>query len=80
MLSASTDKIKNLNEFLGEDILAQLMLAIGGALAGGTAMALIRPRPNTKEGELDKPPLGRSVLQITIGLVVVIWALASLFG
>ncbi len=80
MLNASGDKIKNLSEFLGEDILAQLVLAIGGALAGGTAMALIRPRPNTKDGELDKPPMGRSLLQIAIGLVVVIWALVSLFG
>ncbi len=80
MLTASGDNIKNLSEFLGEDILAQLMLAIGGALAGGTAMALIRPRAETKDGDLVKPPLGRSLLQITIGLVVVVWALASLFG
>jgi len=76
----STGSLKNLNGFLGDNLLAQLMLAIGAALAGGTAMALVRPRRETKEGELDAPPLGRSLLQIAIGLVVVIWALASLFG
>lgn len=78
MLQASTGKLKNLSEFLGEDILAQLMLAIGAALAGGTAMAMIRPRQEVREGELDAPPLGRSLLQIAIGLTVVVWATVSL--
>jgi len=69
-----------LSEFLGEDILVWLMLAVGGALTLGTATALIRPKSEVAEHELERPPLGRSLLQIGIGLVVVIWAVATLIG
>jgi hypothetical protein len=70
----------DLSEFLGDDILVLLMLAIGGALTLGTATALIKPKDEVADDELERPPLGRSLLQIGIGLVVVIWALASLLG
>jgi len=80
VLDASSDSLVNLSEFLGEDILVWLMLAVGGALAFGTGAALIKPKENVGDDELERPPLGRSLLQIGIGLVVVIWALASLFG
>jgi hypothetical protein len=63
--------------FLGEDLLAWLTLAIGGALLVGNAVALMRPRA-PKEGELARPPLARTVIQMTIGLVATVWALASL--
>ena len=49
-------------ERLGEDLLPLLTLALGAALAVGTALALIRPRDEAREGELDRPPLGRSLL------------------
>ncbi len=65
---------------MGEDILVWLMLAVGGALMLGTATALIRPKDEIGEGELERPPLGRSLVQIAIGLIVVIWAIASLLG
>ena len=56
------------------------MLAVGGALTIGTATALINPKGEIGEGELERPPLGRSLVQIAIGLVVVIWAAVSLFN
>jgi hypothetical protein len=66
--------------FLGEDLLAWLVLAIGAALAIGTIMALVRPRPDGKEGELDRPPLGRSLLMIAVGTIAAVWGLASLLS
>lgn len=66
--------------FLGEDLLPFLTLAVGGGLAVGTIAALVRPRTEVREGELERPPLGRSLIQIAIGLTVSIWALASLLG
>jgi hypothetical protein len=69
-----------MDTFLGDDLLAWLTLAIGGALAVGTAAALFRPRDDVPDGELARPPLVRSVIQIAIGTVVSVWALASLLG
>ncbi|MEZ5341134.1 MAG: hypothetical protein R2706_06705 [Acidimicrobiales bacterium] len=66
--------------FLGEDLLAWLTLAIGGALAFGTIAALIRPPQNAKEGNLERAPLGRSLIQIAIGLFASFWALVSLLA
>ncbi|MEM7274368.1 MAG: hypothetical protein AAF547_14890 [Actinomycetota bacterium] len=66
--------------FLGENLLPLLTLAIGGGLAVGTLAAMVRPRTEIREGELERPPLGRSLIQIGIGLTVSIWALASLLG
>jgi hypothetical protein len=64
--------------FLGDDLLAWLVLAIGSALAVGTTLAFVRPRPEGKEGELARPPLGRSLLMIAVGTVAALWGLASL--
>lgn len=66
--------------FLGEDLLAWLTLAIGGALAFGTLAALVRPPANVEEGNLERAPLGRSLIQIVIGLIASAWALASLLS
>jgi hypothetical protein len=64
--------------FLGEDLLAWLVLAIGGALAVGTTLALVRPRPGGDEGELVRPPLARSLAMIALGTIAALWGLASL--
>jgi hypothetical protein len=64
--------------FLGEDLLPWLVLAIGGALALGTILALLRPPKNPDTGDLSRPPLARSVVMITLGSVAAIWGLASL--
>jgi len=64
---------------LGDNLLVLLVLALGGALAVGNILALVRPRTEAGEGELERPPLGRSLIQIGIGLIAAIWALVSLF-
>jgi hypothetical protein len=66
--------------FLGEDLLAWLLLALGGALAVGNALALVRPPRETRRGELARAPVARSVVMAVVGLVTAIWALASLTG
>ena len=65
--------------FLGNDLLAWLILALGGALFAGNLMALVKPPP-PQEGDLAKAPVGRSVLMGVIGLVAAVWALASLIS
>jgi hypothetical protein len=64
--------------FLGEDLLAYLVLAIGGAMFVGSLAALVRPPEQRKEGDLERPPLARSLVFAGVGLVGAIWALASL--
>lgn len=64
--------------FLGNNLLAWLLLALGGAMAVGNVLALVRPPENAKKGDLPRAPVGRSVLFIVIGAVAAIWALASL--
>ena len=66
--------------FLGENLMLWLLLALGGALAAGNLAALVRPRDEEREGELERPPLGRSVLMIVCGVVIAVWALASLIA
>jgi hypothetical protein len=65
--------------FLGDDLLAYLVLALGGALFAGNLMALVKPPP-PKEGDLEKAPVARSVLMGVIGLIAAVWALASLIS
>ncbi len=64
--------------FLGEDLLAYLVLAIGGAMAVGSVAAIVRPPEQTKDGDLDAAPVGRSIAFAVVGLVGALWALASL--
>ncbi len=64
--------------FLGEDLLAWLVLAFGGALFVGNLAAVVRPPAEAEEGSLERAPVGRSLLYAVIGLVAALWALASL--
>lgn len=64
--------------FLGEDLLAYLVLALGAALFVGNVLAVLRPPEEHKEGELVRAPIGRSLVMAGLGLVGAIWALASL--
>ncbi len=66
--------------FLGEDLLAWLVLAIGGAMCVGSVAALVRPPAERQAGDLERPPLGRSLAFAAVGLVGAIWALASLIA
>jgi hypothetical protein len=66
--------------FLGEDLLAYLVLAIGGAMAVGSIAALVRPPSTRSEGDLDHAPVARSLVFAAVGLVGALWALASLIA
>lgn len=66
--------------FLGEDLLAYLVLAIGGALCVGNVLALVRPPEAPKEGELERAPVARSVVMAVVGGAAAIWALGSLIA
>ncbi len=67
--------------FLGDDLLAWLVLALGGALLVGNVMAIVRPPAEPKEDNaLERAPVARSAVMAGIGLLAAIWALASLFA
>jgi len=67
--------------FLGDNLLTLLLLALGGALALGNIVALVRP-PETRQSDddLERPPLARSLVMIAIGLIATVWAIASLIA
>ncbi len=60
------------------DLLPWIVLALGGALVIGTVMAMVRPPKNRTAGDLERPPIARSVVMVIIGLIAAIWAIASL--
>ncbi len=65
--------------FLGQDLLAWLVLALGGALFAGNVLALVRPPEQAPgAGELARAPVTRTVAMAALGLVAALWALASL--
>ncbi len=65
--------------FLGEDLLAWIVLALGGALFAGNLLAVVRPPAGPRaEGELERAPVARSLVYAGIGLVAALWALGSL--
>jgi hypothetical protein len=66
--------------FLGEDLLAYLVLALGAAMAVGSIVALVRPPEAPKEGELARAPMSRSIVMIVVGTIAALWALASLIA
>jgi hypothetical protein len=65
--------------FLGENLLAWLVLALGGALCVGNLLAVVKP-PETSRTETDLPkaPVARSIAMSLVGLVAAVWAIASL--
>jgi hypothetical protein len=64
--------------FLGDNLLAWLVLALGGALLVGNVLAVVRPPPQVEDGDLQRAPVARSLAMAGIGLVAAVWALASL--
>jgi hypothetical protein len=65
--------------FLGEDLLAWLVLALGGALFAGNVLAIVRPPEQQREAtDLERAPVVRSVVMAAVGLVAAIWAIGSL--
>ena len=64
--------------FLGDDLLAWLLLAVGGALFLGNVVAIVRPPDKPAEDALERAPIARSLLMAGIGLVGAVWGLATL--
>jgi len=81
-----------------DEVLRELVLALGGALFIANAFALVRRRQDSERAEtrsttrgskregfaeaedLQQAPLARTVTYMLIGLVVAIWALASIIS
>jgi hypothetical protein len=67
--------------FLGEDLILWLLLAMGGALFAGNVMAILKPPTQQREeSDLERAPIGRSLIYAGLGLVAAVWALASLLA
>ena len=67
--------------FLGEDLLAWLTLAFGGALFVGNLLAIVKPPANQLDDtNLERAPVVRSAVYPGNGPVAAIWALASLLS
>ena len=67
--------------FLGDDLLAWLVLALGGALATGNLLALIKPPPARRDdGDLERAPVARSLAMAAVGLVAALWGLVTLIS
>ncbi|TMK50772.1 MAG: hypothetical protein E6G59_09630 [Actinobacteria bacterium] len=60
------------------EILAELVMALGGALLAANAWALLRPvvRPSSP-GPGRAPARSKVLINMAIGLVVFVWGLAS---
>ena len=64
---------------LGDNLLPYLVLALGGAMAVGSTLALVRPPPAPpQKGDLARAPVARTVTFALIGLLAALWAFASL--
>ncbi len=71
--------------FLGEDLLAYLVLALGGAMCVGNVLAIVKPPSATKKpkhasDDLDRAPIARSIMMALVGGVAAAWALVSLLS
>lgn len=62
-------------------LLAEVIMALGGALFAANAWALLRPRLRPGDQATPHPRArGRIVANIFIGLVVLVWGFASLIA
>ena len=67
--------------FLGEDLLAWLVLAVGAAMAVGNLTALVRPPRNEIQGiAAGPPPFTRTIIAALVGVIAGVWALISLLA
>lgn len=64
----------------GPDLIVLIVLALGAAMLVGNLAAIFRPPPATKDGELERAPMARSVLMAVVGGVAALWAIASLLS
>lgn len=63
-----------------DEVLRELLVALGAALFLGNLLALVRRRaPASEDGDaLPRAPVARTVVYLFIGLVVMLWGIASL--
>ncbi|HVW33397.1 MAG TPA: hypothetical protein VHL53_12720 [Acidimicrobiia bacterium] len=70
-----------------DEVLRELLVAMGAALFVGNLMALLRrraparvraPRTDEENQELPQAPLARTLAYLIIGLLVALWGVASL--
>ena len=71
--------------FLGKDLLAYLVLALGGAMCVGSVLAIVKPPSATKKpkhasDDLDRAPIARTITMALVGGVAAAWALVSLLS
>jgi len=71
--------------FLGKDLLAYLVLALGGAMCVGNVLAIVRPPSATKKpkhasDDLDRAPIARTITMALVGGIAASWALVSLLS
>ncbi len=65
--------------FLGENLIIYLVLALGGALAVGNILALVKPPEEPKvDGDLASAPKARSLTMAIIGSIAALWSIVSL--
>ena len=57
-----------------------LVLALGAALFLGNVLAVVKPPTKAKGVTLARAPRGRTIAMAAVGLVVSLWALASLLN
>jgi hypothetical protein len=69
-----------------DEVLRELLFAIGAALFVGNLLALVRRRAAVSPGDgedsdaLPRAPVGRTVAFMALGFVVAFWGLASLLA
>ncbi|HEV8625491.1 MAG TPA: hypothetical protein VG034_13615 [Acidimicrobiia bacterium] len=67
-----------------DEVLRELLVAMGAALFVGNLMALLRRRAPAAVGEdgqaSPRAPVGRTVAFMVMGFVVAFWGLASLLA
>jgi len=67
-----------------DEVLRELLVAMGAALFIGNLMALVRRRAPASLAEdghaLPRAPLGRTLAFLVLGFVVAVWGLASLLA
>lgn len=62
----------------GDELLPLIVLALGAAMAFGSGLALVRPPPDRREGDLERAPVVRSLVFLGVGLVAAVWAVGSI--
>lgn len=65
-----------------DEVLRELVFALGAALFLGNLLALVRRRASARvpevDGALSAAPVARTLSFLVVGLVVAMWALASI--